>query len=120
MNMRITEVLMLHDIILNQNYFIHNEILLKQTDSLAMGSPSSAILSEISYNTFESNCFIKLALKDKLLRYFRYVDDILLVYDHNTTNINDFLHDFSGIFPSLHFTVEMERIKLLDIFGFIC
>lgn len=43
----ITEILMLHDIIVNQNYFVRNKALFAQTDGLAMGFPPSAVLSEI-------------------------------------------------------------------------
>ena len=52
---------------------------------------------------------------NKLLGYFPYIDDILLVYDYNATNINDLLHDLNQISQSLHFTVETECNKVLSI-----
>jgi hypothetical protein len=81
---------------------------------LAMGFLSSAVLSEIYLQYIKSNIIIELALKHKLLGYFRYVDDTLLVYDHSTANINYILRDFNQISQSLHFSVEMECNKLVS------
>jgi hypothetical protein len=48
--------------------------------------------------------------------YFRYVDDILLVY--NQTNIEVILHLFNSLTPGLAFTLEREqdgKLKFLDL-----
>lgn len=41
--------------------------------------------------------------------YFRNVDDILIVYRENHTNINKFLDKFSSLIPSMKFTLEQKR-----------
>jgi hypothetical protein len=61
-------------------------MLLQQTDSLAMASPSSAMLSEIFLQYVEFNFVISLSVKHKTLRYFFYVDDMLIIYDHHATD----------------------------------
>jgi len=58
------------------------------------------------------------ATKHKIIEYFRYVDDILLIYDSNHTDIQEILTDFNTIHPNLKFTAETEsdnRINYLDI-----
>ena len=50
--------------------------------------------------------------------YFRFVDDILIVYDENKTDIDSLLHCFIQISPKFKFTAEIEtegKINLLDI-----
>jgi hypothetical protein len=40
--------------------------------------------------------------------YYRYVDDIIMVYDEQKTNITNMLEDFNAIQPKLKFTVEQR------------
>ena len=50
--------------------------------------------------------------------YFRYVDDILVVYDKTVTDIDKVLECFNKIMPTMKFTIEKERedmINFLDI-----
>ena len=50
--------------------------------------------------------------------YFRYVDDILIVYKDSLTNIHEILELFNNISPKLTFTMEEEinnSINFLDI-----
>ena len=46
------------------------------------------------------------------------MDDILIIYDEGTTNIEHLLHCFNNLNPKLKFTLEKEmerRIKFLDL-----
>ena len=57
-------------------------------------------------------------MKHNILGYFRYVDDILIVYDTNTTDIQKVLDDFNDNTHPLSFTLEKEnnnQIHFLDI-----
>jgi hypothetical protein len=50
--------------------------------------------------------------------YFLYVDDILIVYNENRTNIDDLLNFFNKLAPKLEFTLEREtdlKMNFLDI-----
>jgi hypothetical protein len=52
------------------------------------------------------------------LDYFRYVDDILVVYNTEITDMQDVLDHFSMITPTIQFTIEEEqdsKINFLDI-----
>jgi len=41
--------------------------------------------------------------------YFRYVDDILVIYKDDKTNIHRVLEDFNNLVPSIKFTLEKEQ-----------
>jgi hypothetical protein len=45
----------------------------------------------------------------KLVNYFRYVDDILLIFDSQLTDMHTILNDFNSIHPKLQFTDETEQ-----------
>ena len=54
------------------------------------------------------------------IRYIdiRYVDDILIIYDRTTTEIDNVLESFNKLMPTMKFTMEKEknnRINFLDI-----
>jgi hypothetical protein len=113
-----TEILHCYDTITTQNYFTHNDQILTQTDGLAMGAPSSSIISEIFLQHMEHTHLPSITLKYNLLNYHRYVDDILIVYDIEHTDIHSILNDFNSIHTKLPFTQETEThnaISYLDI-----
>jgi hypothetical protein len=64
--------------ILEQNYFTFHNINNSQVTGLAMGAPSSAILSEIYLQHLEHTKIIDI-LTQHIMGYFRYVDDILVI-----------------------------------------
>jgi hypothetical protein len=83
-----------------------------------MGAPSSSIISEIFLQNIEHTHLPGLAEKHKLVNYFRFVDDILIIYDSQHTNINAILSDFNSIHPKIQYTEETEQnntINYLDI-----
>jgi hypothetical protein len=89
-----------------------------QNDGLAMGAPSSGIIAEIFLQHAENLHLAHLTQKHNIINYFRYVDDILLIFDPNHTDIQAILTDFNAIHPKLHFTAEAEdnnSLNYLDI-----
>jgi hypothetical protein len=48
-------------------------------------------------------------MKHKLVNYLRFVDDILLIFDSNKTDIHSILTDFNTLHPNLKFTAEIEH-----------
>ena len=56
--------------------------------------------------------------KHNILGYFRYVDDVLLVYDSTVTDILEVLNDFNKATQPMYFTIEREennQLNFLDI-----
>jgi hypothetical protein len=83
-----------------------------------MGAPSSAILSGFFLQYVEENHIIDILVNNKVLGYFRFVDDILILYDHTTTNISTLLNEFNQIHPNLLYSLELgsnQQINFLDI-----
>jgi hypothetical protein len=108
----------LMNVILNQNYFQHEDCIFLQKEGLAMGAPTSSILSEIFLKFLEHNKIFKILIGNKIIAYFRYVDDILIIYDSHKTNIANVLTTFNNLHPKIKFTSELEqdcKINLLDI-----
>jgi hypothetical protein len=112
------EIMTLVNVTLQQNYFQHNDELYTQNEGLAMGAPTSAILAEIFIQYLEHNNIIQILQKHQILDYYRYVDDILIIYNEEHTNILDTLNDFNLIHPNIQYTIEMQtdnKLNYLDI-----
>jgi hypothetical protein len=89
----------------------------KQTEGLAMGAPTSSIFSEIYLQDLEHTTILDILIHFKLVGYFRYIDDILLIHDMQQTNICEVLDCFE-INRKLQFTLEEEEnnaLHFLDI-----
>jgi hypothetical protein len=88
---QIQEILKIYDLVTSQNYFSHVDGILHQNDGLAMGAPSSAILSEVFLQYIEEIFITDILIQNKIIGYFRYVDDTLIIYDQIMTY---FIHIF--------------------------
>jgi hypothetical protein len=83
--------------ILEQNYFQYDQKHYKQIDGLSMGAPISAILAEIYIQNMEHTQIYNILIKQHIIEYFKYVDDILIIYDKKKTNINDMIKEFNKL-----------------------
>ena len=104
--------------ILEQNYITFHNRNYSQNSGLAMGAPSSAILSEVYFQQLEHTKIIKTLTQYNIIRHFRYVDDVLMVYDETVTDIHEVHAAFNELFPTIKFTIEKEtenNINFLDI-----
>jgi hypothetical protein len=77
---------------MNENYV--------QAEGLTMGAPTSAILSEIYLQFLENYVRFNILKTHNIKGYFRYVDDILIIYNTTESNIYDVLNDFNQISPN--------------------
>ena len=111
------ELLKWYDTITQQNYFTNNGEILIHKDGLAMGAPTSGLKAEFFLQNIEQIHLTTLADKQKIIKYFRYIDDILLIYDSDHTDTQKILDDFNTVNPKLRFTAETEsdKINYLDI-----
>jgi len=75
-----------------------------------MGSPSSPSLPEIFLRYTELNYIVHLAIKHKLLGYFRYVDGIMIIYDQYATKINLVYRSLN--FQSLAVSIRTARFNI--------
>jgi hypothetical protein len=100
--------------ILEHNYMQFNDQFYNQNEGLAMGAPSSAILAETFIQYLEHTKIIKILDKYQILDYYRYVDDILIVYNKNITDIENTLNEFNTVHPKINFTIEKETHNTLN------
>jgi hypothetical protein len=103
---------------MEQNYFQFNQQYYKQTEGLAMGAPTSAILAETYIQHMEHKHIYPILINHKITGYFRYVDDILIIYNQNQTNIEETINEFNKLNNNIKFTIEKEHdnsINFLDI-----
>jgi hypothetical protein len=75
----------------------------------AMGAPSSGLIAEIFLQRIENLQLTRQTHKYKIINYCRYVDDIILIFDFNHSNIQEILDDFNSLHPKLQFTAETEK-----------
>jgi hypothetical protein len=97
-----------YETITKQNYFAYNKVMI-QKEGLAMGSPSSGLIAEMFLQQTEHLHMARLSTKHKIINYCRYVDDILIIFDHSQSSIQAILADFNTLHPYLQYTVEIEE-----------
>jgi hypothetical protein len=111
-------VLWWYDVITLHNYFSSNGEILIQKEGLVMGAPTSGLLTEFFLQHLEHLHISHLSDKYKIIKYFRYVDDVLVIYDTNHTDIQNMSRDFSTLHLRLKFTAGCEtdnQINFLDV-----
>jgi hypothetical protein len=67
-----------------QNYFRVDQEYYKQTDRLALASPTSSILAQTYTEHMEHTQTYPILIKQQIVAYFRYIDDIRIIYDKNS------------------------------------
>ena len=105
-------------VLVKQIYFRFQDIICIQHEGLAMGAPTSSIFSEIYLQYIENTKIFELLSERKVDGYFRQVDDILVMYKEDQTNIQEKLDNFNNLMPIIKFTVEKEngnKINFLDV-----
>jgi hypothetical protein len=83
-----------------------------------MGAPTSGVIAEFFLQHLENTHLAHLSKQHQITAYFHFVDDILIIYDAQRTNINSIQTDFNGIHPNIKFTKETEtdnKLNYLDI-----
>jgi hypothetical protein len=81
-----------------------------------MGASTSAIIAETYLQNLEHNQIYNLLTKHKIIGYFRYVDDILIVCNKNKTHSDTMITEFNTLHPIINFTIENEENKKLNFF----
>jgi hypothetical protein len=87
---------------------------LLQKEGLAMGASSSGLIAEFFLQHMEHQHMAELSATHKIINYFRYVDDILIIHDSNHSDIQDILTDFKSLHPNLQFTAETEKDNTMN------
>jgi hypothetical protein len=92
-----TETTHILTIVIDQNYFQFDLEYYEQNDGLAMGAPTSAISAETYIRSMEHTQIHHILNTQQIIAYFRYVDDILIIYDNKNTDIKQTLNEFNKL-----------------------
>ncbi|XP_011862457.1 PREDICTED: uncharacterized protein LOC105559054 [Vollenhovia emeryi] len=101
---------------LNSTYFRFEGEFYEQTTGAAMGSPISPIIANIFMEHFENEILKKAPLKPS--KWFRYVDDTVVIWNHGRETLPHFLTFINSQHPNIQFTMETEQnsqIPFLDV-----
>ena len=120
-----SEMLNWYEVITKQNYFMNKENIILQEDGLALGAPifryhfrTVPTILRANKTPTHSSKLPHIAQKLKLVNYFCYVDDILIIFDSQHTDINTIAKEFNTLHPKVQFSEETEKhnkINYLDI-----
>jgi len=64
-----------------------------------MSSPTSSVFSEMYLQYMESTEILDTLIGNNIMGYFRYVDNILVLYDKTFTDIDKVLESFNKVMP---------------------
>jgi hypothetical protein len=79
-NMLKQEILKISSLLIAQNYFSFQDTVYLQKKDLTMGAPTSYTFSEIYLQYIKNTKICDILLNSQVEGYFRYVDNILMVY----------------------------------------
>jgi hypothetical protein len=102
---------------LQQSYFRFNDKFYIQERGLPMGSPLSPILAEIFMNNFENKLILKTKYKKNIKLWVRYVDDILIIWEGDVTEVETFVREINNIDHNIQFKEEIggKTLNYLDL-----
>jgi hypothetical protein len=113
-----TQICTLLGVILQQNYFIFQEQIYQPNKGIAMGSPISGTIAEIFLQHLEHIYIRPLIETKRILFYIWYMDDILIIYDTETTNHNYLTQYTNTMHTNLQFNPTLKSngyINFLDL-----
>ncbi|XP_021918637.1 uncharacterized protein LOC110829329 [Zootermopsis nevadensis] len=108
------DVLRLFHLVLTSSYFKFGGQFYEQTDGVAMGSPLSPVIANFFMEHFEEMD----GATFKPLCWFRYVDDMFVIWPLGPGKLAEFLNHLNSIHESIQFTMETEKnghLPFLDI-----
>ena len=111
-----TETLMdLAELVLKNNYFEHNEGIYHQKSGTAIGTKFAPSYAIISMGDFEEKALEGATLKPWL--WWRYIDDIFLVWEHGEDSLLSFINYLNDLHPTIKFTYKYSKdsIEFLDV-----
>ena len=100
-----------------ESYFIFNDVLYKQKDGVAMGSPLGPTMANVFLSFYEIKWLEQCPKEFKPVFYRRYVDDIFVLFE-SAEHLSKFRNYFNTCHPNMSFSFEQEKngkLSFLDI-----
>jgi len=109
-----TQICKLLETILHKNYFIFQEQIYQPNKGIAMGSPISGTIAEIFLQHLE-HIHIRPLLKSKQIWFYtRYIDDILIIYDTESTDQDYLIQHANSMHTNLQFNPTQDENGCID------
>ena len=97
-------LLELAEVVLKQNYFEFNFKIYKQKRGIAIGTKAAPSYAILFMAFLEEGVLAELTLKPWL--FWRYIDDIFLIWHHGEESLKEFLAKLNSLHPTIKFTVD--------------
>ena len=88
-----------------ESYFIFNDVLYKQKDGVAMGSPLGPTMANVFLSFYEIKWLEQCPKEFKPVFYRRYVDDIFVLFE-SAEHLSKFRNYFNTCHPNMSFSFE--------------
>ncbi|GJQ73674.1 hypothetical protein Trydic_g14012 [Trypoxylus dichotomus] len=101
---------------LTSTYFLWNGEFYEQASGAAMGSPLSPVIANIFTEASEHEAIESSRMKPKC--WYRYVDDIFVIWPHGPRTLEEFLQHINKQHVNVNFTMEIEEdgnLPFLDV-----
>ena len=99
-----------------ESYFIFNDVLYKQKDGVAMGSPLGPTMTNV-LSFYEVKWLEQCPKEFKPVFYRRYVDDIFVLFE-SVEHLSKFCDYFNTCYPNMYFSFAQEKngkLSFLDV-----
>ena len=97
---------------LTSTYFLYNKRFFKQTNGVTVGFPLSSAIANLYMENFEHMALE--TAEHKPSHFYRYVDDIFVIWPHGCERLQEFLHHLNGLHPNIKFTMKEEENGVLS------
>ena len=91
-----------------ESYFIFNDVLYKQKDGVAMGSPLGPTMANVFLSFYEVKWLEQSPKEFKPAFYRKYVDDIFVLFE-SAEHLSKFRDYFNTRHPNMSFSFEQEK-----------
>ena len=109
-----TDIPILIDFILKHNTFTFNDKYYLQANGTAMGTKMAPAYAIIFMESVENSFISSFPLKKTV--YYRYIDDIFMIWTHGIDNFKQFFNNANNIHPNITFTYETSTaLPFLDV-----
>lgn len=113
-------ILDLAGLVMRHNYFVFDRDFYLQTSGTSMGSICAPNYANLYMGFFE-HCFVNNPDKNRhlnrILKWYRYIDDVFCIYLGNADELNDFVLLLNSFDHNLNFTLDhsKDKVHFLDM-----
>ena len=103
--------------ILTKNNFVFEREHYLQIQGTAMGTRMAPSYANILMGDLERKILDKVGKKPSIHVWWRYIDDVFVVWTHGEESLIEFVNQINNIHPTIQFTVEwsLRSIAFLDV-----